>query len=87
MRGTQVATAMATLLAMTACGSSDDGDDDTGSTSQTVKCEGINECAGQSECATSDGTSSCEGLNECAGQGWITVSPEECAQKGGTVIG
>ena len=60
MRGIQVATAMAALLAVTACG---DEDDDTGSAGQDlVKCAGINECAGQSECAGGPGDSSCRGL-------------------------
>jgi len=86
MRGIEIAAAMAALLATTACGSEDDGKD-SGSASQSVKCEGINECAGQSECASSDGTNSCEGMNECAGMGWITVPADECAEKGGTVIG
>ncbi len=84
MRGIEIAAAMAALLAVTACG---DEDEDTGSASQSVKCQGINECAGQSECASSDGTNSCEGLNDCAGQGWITVPADECADQGGTVIG
>ena len=44
--------------------------------SEKVKCEGVNSCKGQSECATD--ASSCNGHNECAGKGWIEMSPEEC---------
>ena len=43
---------------------------------EKVKCEGVNSCKGQSECATDK--SSCNGHNECAGKGWIEMSPEEC---------
>jgi uncharacterized membrane protein len=47
-----------------------------GEGSETVKCEGVNSCKGQSECKTDH--SSCNGHNECAGKGWIEMSPEEC---------
>ena len=41
-----------------------------------VKCEGVNGCKGQSECATDH--SSCNGHNDCAGKGWVELSAEEC---------
>lgn len=54
---------------------------------QEVRCEGINECAGTSECRSSDGANECKGLNECAGQGWIYVdSEQECVDAGGAVL-
>lgn len=50
----------------------------------TVKCLGINTCHGQSECATGD--HECATQNSCSGKGWIKVSAEECAKKGGKEI-
>lgn len=87
-RGGLIAAAVAgLLLTAPACGSDDDdGAETTGTQTGEVKCEGINECAGQSECASADGNS-CHGTNECAGQGWVTVdSEEECEEAGGTVL-
>jgi len=50
-----------------------------------VKCTGINECAGHSECKTA--TSECKGLNHCKGEGFVTTKSEkECVAKGGKVI-
>lgn len=83
-KGLVIATAVAALFALGGCGGSDD--EGTGQTAEGVKCEGVNECKGQSECASKDGNS-CQGTNECKGQGWITVDDEQaCADKGGTVI-
>ena len=45
---------------------------------EKVKCEGVNGCKGQSECATDH--SSCNGKNECAGKGWVEMSAEECKE-------
>jgi uncharacterized membrane protein len=44
--------------------------------SEKVKCEGVNGCKGQSECATDH--SSCNGHNDCAGKGWVKMTPDEC---------
>ena len=50
-----------------------------------VKCAGINNCKGESECQTA--TSSCKGENQCKGQGWVTKkSAAECEAAGGHVI-
>lgn len=50
-----------------------------------VKCAGLNECKGHSECQTA--TSECKGLNHCKGEGWVTKSSaEECTAAGGKVI-
>ncbi len=43
---------------------------------ETVHCQGVNSCKGQSGCATDH--SACNGQNECAGKGWVEMSPEEC---------
>lgn len=54
-------------------------------TSEAVRCGGINECKGKSEC---DGPrNGCAGANECKGKGWVSVkSAKECTDKGGKVI-
>src|SRR5689334_703112 len=50
-----------------------------------VKCAGLNECKGQSECKTA--TSECKGLNGCKGEGFVTKkSAQECVAAGGKVI-
>lgn len=51
----------------------------------SVKCLGINECKGQTQCGVPGGTS-CAGQNECKGKGWLKVSAVDCAEKGGTVL-
>ncbi len=43
---------------------------------ETVHCEGVNGCKGQSACATDH--SACHGQNECAGKGWVKMTAEEC---------
>jgi hypothetical protein len=58
-----------------------------GAKTAAIKCEGINECKGTSDCAARDGSSSCKGHNECKGKGWVSVPSEaDCTGKGGTVI-
>lgn len=81
---TIVATAVLGLFATSGC-SSDGGDPDTTS-QELVQCQGINDCAGMTECATEAGNS-CEGMNECAGQGWLTVPRTDCEEQEGTVVG
>lgn len=50
-----------------------------------VKCAGLNECKGHSECQSA--TNECKGLNGCKGEGWVTKSSaEECMAAGGKVI-
>lgn len=56
----------------------------SGVSAEPVKCLGIHECKGQSQCGVADGHA-CAGQNECKGKGWIKVPAEECAAKGGTV--
>lgn len=50
-----------------------------------VKCTGINECKGQSQCGVPGGHS-CAGQNECKGKGWLQVSTEECTAQGGKIL-
>ena len=53
-------------------------------TGGTVKCLGINSCKGQGECSTAE--HSCGKHTPCKGHGWLSVSAEECAAKGGKVL-
>lgn len=54
---------------------------------KTVKCFGINECAGHGECGAPDGSHDCAGKNSCKGKGWVKVGTEqECKDKGGEVL-
>jgi hypothetical protein len=41
-----------------------------------VKCEGVNACKGQSQCATA--SSSCAGQNSCKGKGYVEMTQAEC---------
>ena len=49
-----------------------------------VKCSGVNACKGMSECATA--ASSCKGHNSCKGQGWMNMTKTDCDAKGGAVM-
>lgn len=41
-----------------------------------VKCEGVNQCKGQSACKTAK--HACSGQNACKGQGFEMMTPDEC---------
>lgn len=83
-RGTTVASAVALMLAA-GCTNDTGDDNEVDTNTQSLKCQGINDCKGMSECAGAE--SDCMGMNECAGMGWITVdSEEECTDGGGTLI-
>lgn len=84
-----MATAVAALLVASGCSSDETTDESGNDTAQSelVKCEGINECKGTSECKSATNENGCQGLNDCKGQGWVTVSEDECDEKGGTVLG
>jgi hypothetical protein len=43
----------------------------------TVKCEGVNQCKGQSACKTAH--NACSGQNACKGQGFEMMSSDACA--------
>jgi len=54
---------------------------------KTVKCAGINSCAGKGECGAADGSHDCAGKNSCKGKGWVKVASEkECTDQKGTVV-
>ena len=53
------------------------------SASDAVHCTGINSCKGTSDCKTAE--NACKGKNVCKGHGFVSVSKEECAKKGGKV--
>ena len=55
-----------------------------------IACFGANACSGQSQCNVRDGRfatgskgNACAGQNECKGKGWLSLSKEDCATKGG----
>ena len=50
---------------------------------QSGRCYGINNCKGQSLCATAK--NDCKGLNECKGLGVLVKTPTECKALGGTL--
>jgi uncharacterized membrane protein len=50
---------------------------------QPGRCYGINNCKGESLCATAK--NDCKGLNECKGQGVLVKTPTECKALGGTL--
>jgi hypothetical protein len=50
---------------------------------QPGRCYGINNCKGESLCATAK--NDCKGLNECKGKGVLVKTPSECKALGGTV--
>ena len=81
-KGALIASAVATLIASSACGG--DEDENSGTSTQQIRCLGANECAGMSECAGGPGGGECAGMNECMGQGWVYADDaEECAELGG----
>jgi len=79
-RGTNIALALAALLAAGGCGGTSNTDPtDAVEGAAVIKCEGGNACKGQSECATADGKSSCAGENACRGTGYVFTQTEpEC---------
>jgi hypothetical protein len=86
-KGSVVACALAGLL--TAGGCSNDkatskGEGKVPSTAAMVKCEGVNECKGHGACK--GGGHACAGKNGCKGQGFVEMSTDECAAKGGKVL-
>jgi hypothetical protein len=49
------------------------------------KCFGINACKGKSACKTAQ--NACQGHNACKGQGFLVMTEEKCARKGGNFQG
>ena len=84
LMGLAVATAVVGLMA---AGTPTDTRAGEKSKEKTVKCMGINACAGHGECGAKDGSHDCAGKNECKGKGWVKVETEkECKDKGGEVL-
>ena len=78
-QGTRIALAMTALLAAAAASGCGSNGDDASSKGESIKCEGGNACAAQSECATADGKSACSGENACKGTGYVyTETQEQC---------
>ena len=48
-----------------------------------VHCTGANACKGKGECKGA--SNACKGENACKGQGFVSMTAEECAKKGGMV--
>jgi hypothetical protein len=48
------------------------------SAADKIKCEGVNQCKGSSDCKTL--TNECSGHNACKGKGFVMLTPEECAK-------
>jgi hypothetical protein len=69
--GAMIAAAVAAMLT----GFSGCGEDPTTTTTQGIKCEGGNLCAGMSECKAA-GKNECQGMNQCAGMGYVTTETQ-----------
>ncbi len=84
LMGLAVATAVVGLMA---AGSNLVTSGEEAAKEKTVKCQGINDCAGHGECGAPDGSHDCAGKNSCKGKGWVKVgSEQECKDKGGEVV-
>lgn len=51
----------------------------------SVRCFGINDCKGKSECSV-DASHACAGKNDCKGKGWIKVATDKCTGEGAKVL-
>jgi len=60
------------------------GTDTKMASSGEIHCSGLNSCKGQASCKSAN--NDCKGKNSCKGKGWLPMSAEECAEKGGMVI-
>ncbi len=69
--GAMIAATVATMLT----GFAGCGDEKTTTTTQGIRCEGGNACAGMSECKAA-GKNECQGMNACAGMGYITTETQ-----------
>ncbi len=74
-----------TVAALFGCaGSKEPAKAPSGTVANTVRCQGINECRGKGTCAGNGHP--CGRHTPCKGQGWLSVTADECKQKGGTVL-
>lgn len=91
IKGALVASAVAGLFLAGACAkktttnTTPEGDDDTTNTAtaEKVECWGVNDCKGTGECGSAKAGTSCAGTNECKGKGWISLTQEDCLERGG----
>jgi len=83
IKGTLIASAVAGLFA---CSSTKPTvATPSGATAAAVRCQGINACRGQAECAGPGHP--CGKHTACKGQGWLTTpSADECVARGGKVL-
>jgi len=58
-------------------------DSDTMMAEENVHCYGVNSCKGHNDCGGEN--NSCKGMGSCKGTGFLSMSAEECSDKGGTV--
>ena len=84
MKGTVIASAVASLFAANAFAGDKAPKKDTKEASAKVNCSGVNECKAKGECGGAG--HDCAGQNECKGKGWVSLSEKECKTKGGKVI-
>lgn len=59
--------------------------EEAAATGDTVRCFGINDCKGKSECSV-EASHACAGKNECKGKGWIKVAAEKCTGESAKVL-
>ncbi len=79
--GTALAAAAAGLIL---AGCAIPGTDSKMASAGDIHCSGVNSCKGKTSCKSAD--NNCKGKNSCKGEGWLSMSKEACAEKGGTVI-
>lgn len=70
-----VAASAAALIGHVSVNTATAADEDLG------KCVGVNNCKGQSACATAE--SACAGQNSCKGKGWIKINKADCDNQEG----
>lgn len=81
VKGALIATAVAGMFAAAPAAAAEAA----GGTDAQVKCLGVNDCKGTSQCGVPGGHS-CHGANSCKGKGWIKMSEKDCREKGGKVL-
>ena len=83
-KNTLIASAVASLFALTAFAADQAPAKDSKASAAAVKCTGVNECKGKGACAGAG--NACAGKNECKGHGISLMSDADCKTKGGTVV-
>ena len=87
-KGNLVAFALAGLFATGACSQAKDSEPKkeaaSPAMSANVKCMGVNECAGHGGCKSA--ANECKGHNGCKGKGFVEMTADDCAAKGGKAM-